>query len=320
MPPSNPSQSEPEEKEGRIPDRWPLEAMEIEDEAEAAGKLGVTGWEDELIALRRDVRAIPKTRRPEHVLPVPETHSPSSLMELETCPRRYYYTHVFSVPGVTGGLEAAQDFGSVIHAYVEGGLRGERPPLGKKGEGKTKGVSSNAGPSWAERWQAFEDSGYGLRAREYPVHEGPEPPKSGPARMVEVPWSLEIEGGEIRGRIDAVFVDDDGTFHLVDWKTGHPHASYGTRLQLPLYALAANKLWGVEPEKMRLAYAFVPGDALVEVRTESGFLQRAEKRVIRALSRMKERSFEPTPSRYACSHCPVMGIGIAGCPAEVPRG
>lgn len=113
-------------------------------------------------------------------------------------------------------------------------------------------------------------------------------------------------------------MDPDGTFHLVDWKTGHPHESYGTRLQLPLYALAASKLWGVAAEKMHLAYAFVPGDALVEASTELGFLGRAEERMLRNLGRMKERRFEPTPSRYACSHCPVFGIGITGCPVEMP--
>ncbi len=320
LPLGNPSQRQVGEKEGRTPDRWPLEAMEIEDETEAAGKLEVTGWENELTALRHDVRAIPKTPRPEHVLPVPETHSPSSLMELETCPRRYYYTHVFSVPSVTGGLEAAQDFGSVVHAYVEGGLRGERPPVGKKGEGEVRGKRNSAGPSWEERWRAFEESAYGRRAREYPLHEGPKPPKSGPVRMVEVPWVLEIEGDEVRGRIDAIFVDGDGTFHLVDWKTEYPHESYGTRLQLPLYALVANKLWGIEPEQMRLTYAFVPGDAMVESGTEPGFLGRVEERVIQSLSRMKEGRFDPTPSRYACSHCQVMGVGIAGCPTEVPEG
>lgn len=60
-------------------------------------------------------------------------------MELETCPRRYYYTHVFPMTTVTGGLEATQDFGSIIHAYVEGGLRGERPSVRTKGEGGKSG-------------------------------------------------------------------------------------------------------------------------------------------------------------------------------------
>jgi DNA helicase-2/ATP-dependent DNA helicase PcrA len=312
VPPTNPSLEKATEKQRRSPDRWPLEVMGIEDESEAAMRLGVTGWEDELVALRMEVRAIPDTPRPEHVLPVPETHSPSSLMELETCPRRYYYTHVFSVPSVTGGLEGAQDFGSLIHAYVENGLRGERPSVGTKGEGRSLGTS------WEDRWRIFEESDYGRRAREYPLHEAPEPPRSGPARMVEVPWAIELGGDEVRGRIDAIFVDPDGTFHLIDWKTGRPHESYGSRLQLPLYALAANRLWGIEPEKMRLAYAFIPGDDLVEASTEGDFLGRAEEWALAALHRIKSGRFDPTPSRYACSHCPVMGVHITGCPTEVP--
>lgn len=137
--------------------------------------------------------------------------------------------------------------------------------------------------------------------------------------MVEVSFALAIEDTEIRGRVDAIFIDEDGTFHLVDWKTGRPYESYKTRLQLPLYALAAERLWGVEPEKMRLAYAFVPGDATIEVSTEGDFLGRAEEKVLGALSVIKSGRFEPTPSRYACSHCPVMGIGITGCPTEVPE-
>lgn len=137
--------------------------------------------------------------------------------------------------------------------------------------------------------------------------------------MVEVPWALEIGGTEIRGRIDAVFVDPDGTVHLVDWKTGHPHEGYETRLQLPLYALAANKLWGIPSERMRLAYAFVTGDALIAVSTEGDFLGVAEERALEALDRIKVGRFEPTPSRYACSRCPVMGVGIPGCPMEVPE-
>jgi DNA helicase-2/ATP-dependent DNA helicase PcrA len=137
--------------------------------------------------------------------------------------------------------------------------------------------------------------------------------------MVEIPFALPIENTEIRGRIDAIFVDEDGTFHIVDWKTGHPYESYKTRLQLPLYALAANRLWDVEPEKMRLAYAFVPGDAIVEVSTEGDFLGRAEEKVLGALSLIKSGRFEPTPSRYAWSHCPVMGLELTGCPTEVPE-
>ena len=152
----------------------------------------------------------------------------------------------------------------------------------------------------------------------YPLYEY-EPPAKGPARLVEKSFALEVGQAGIRGRMDAIFVDEDGTFHLIDWKTGHPRQSYAERLQLPLYALAAHRLWGVEEHRIRLAYAFAPGGETVEVDTSEGFLARAEMRALTAIERIRRRDFEPQPSRYACSHCPVMGLGLEGCPEEVPE-
>jgi DNA helicase-2/ATP-dependent DNA helicase PcrA len=225
------------------------------------------------------------------------------------------------VPGLDANLEGAQDYGSVVHAYIEGGMSGvpPEPDVGRAGGSGSGGNVGNSGASRAELWQKFEASEYGMRSAEYQLHEGPEPPATGPARMVEVPFALPIKDTEIRGRIDAIFVDGDGTFHIVDWKTGKPDKKkFEQRLQLPLYALAANRLWGIEPARIRLAYAFAPGDEVVEVDTSDGFLERSEARVRDALGRIKGGSFEPVPSRYGCSRCPVMGIGIGGCPEEVP--
>jgi DNA helicase II / ATP-dependent DNA helicase PcrA len=187
-------------------------------------------------------------------------------------------------------------------------MTGEPPKRGGGGE-------PSDGPPAVD----LRETDYGRRAARYPLFEGDQPPPSGPARMVEVPFTLPLDGTEIRGRIDAVFVDEDGTFHLVDWKSGRPRQSYAERLQLPLYALAANRLWSVEPEKMRLVYVFTHDGSIVAVDKGTGFLERAEKRVLDAVERIRGGSFEPVPSKYGCSHCPVMGVGITGCPTEVPE-
>ena len=83
--------------------------------------------------------------------------------------------------------------------------------------------------------------------------------------------------------------------------------------------VAANRLRGVEPEKMRLVYVFTHDGSIVAGDNGTGFLERAEKRVLDAVERIKGGSFEPIPSKYGCSHCPVMGVGITGCPSEVPE-
>lgn len=118
----------------RLLDPWPLTATAQGDDAGVAEELGVEGWEDELSDLRRDVENIPETTRPKHVLPPPRTHSPSSLMELETCARRYYYTHVFPVPYASTRMEESKDHGSAMHAWIEGGMAGD-PPEGRSREG-----------------------------------------------------------------------------------------------------------------------------------------------------------------------------------------
>ncbi len=41
-------------------------------------------------------------------------------------------------------------------------------------------------------------------------------------REVEVPFDMLIGDRQVRGRIDAVFADADGSFDVVDWKTGQP--------------------------------------------------------------------------------------------------
>ena len=309
VPENNPNVEEADGPEKGQPDPWPLAAIAEGDDAEIAAELGVDGWEDELFDLRRDVENIPTRPRPRHILPPPETHSPSSLMDLETCARRYYYTYVFPVPFGSERMEESQEYGSAVHAWIEGGMQGD-PPKPEAAGGNGAGRAPTG---------AFRTSEYALKTFSYPLYEGSELPEEGPARMVEVSFGVEIGGAEVRGRIDAVFLDEDGTVHLIDWKTGRPHDSYKSRLQLPLYALAANRIWGVEPERMRLAYVFVPGDERVKVEMGEGFLERAEERVVKALETIRAGVYEPKPSHHACSYCPVMGVVIEGCPAEVPK-
>jgi len=79
---------------------------------------------------------------------------------------------------------------------------------------------------------------------------------------VEVPFETLIGGRLIRGRIDAVFADaPDGTFDVVDWKTGRPPSSAAERravaVQLAAYRLAWAELAGVPLAAVRAAFYYV---------------------------------------------------------------
>lgn len=85
---------------------------------------------------------------------------------------------------------------------------------------------------------------------------------------VEVPFDMTIAGRVVRGRIDAIFAEDDGTFTVVDWKTGEvpstPEALQDNALQLAVYRLAWARLHGCPAENVRAAFHYVrPGRTLM---------------------------------------------------------
>jgi DNA helicase-2/ATP-dependent DNA helicase PcrA len=83
-------------------------------------------------------------------------------------------------------------------------------------------------------------------------------------REVEVPFDMLVGDRQVRGRIDAVFADQDGGFDVVDWKTGQPPRTEADRaavaVQLAAYRLAWAALAGVAPDKVRAAFYYVRHD------------------------------------------------------------
>jgi DNA helicase-2/ATP-dependent DNA helicase PcrA len=78
---------------------------------------------------------------------------------------------------------------------------------------------------------------------------------------VETPFDMVLGGTVVRGRIDAVFADDDGGVTLVDWKTGTPPATpealQQNSVQLAVYRLAWAALRGVPVSSVRAAFHYV---------------------------------------------------------------
>jgi DNA helicase-2/ATP-dependent DNA helicase PcrA len=80
---------------------------------------------------------------------------------------------------------------------------------------------------------------------------------------IEVPFETVVAGVGVRGRMDAVYVDPDGGFTVVDWKTGAlPDETRMPALavQLAAYRLAWAALAGCAPEQVRAAFHFVRHD------------------------------------------------------------
>jgi DNA helicase-2/ATP-dependent DNA helicase PcrA len=85
---------------------------------------------------------------------------------------------------------------------------------------------------------------------------------------VEVPFDMVIGGRVVRGRIDAVFADDDGGATVVDWKTGDPpstpEAKQHAAVQLAVYRLAWAALHDCPVTAVRAAFHYVRSGQTVE--------------------------------------------------------
>lgn len=84
--------------------------------------------------------------------------------------------------------------------------------------------------------------------------------------FVEVPVETRIGDVVVRGRIDAVFRCADGTWELVDWKTGKRPAGRQLKtraVQLAVYRLAWARLKGVPLEQVSAAFYYVADDSVV---------------------------------------------------------
>jgi DNA helicase-2/ATP-dependent DNA helicase PcrA len=79
--------------------------------------------------------------------------------------------------------------------------------------------------------------------------------------MVELPFTVRIDGQIVRGRVDAVYTCDDGGYEIVDFKSGGRFTP-GERDQLWVYARALDANGLLPPDRpVRLTYAFLDGGA-----------------------------------------------------------
>ena len=77
---------------------------------------------------------------------------------------------------------------------------------------------------------------------------------------IEAPFTLQLAGRLVRGRIDAVYRDGDRQ-QVVDWKTGRADAA--DPLQLAIYRLAWAEIQGVAPEEVDAVFYLVRDDRIV---------------------------------------------------------
>lgn len=120
---------------------------------------------------------------------------------------------------------------------------------------------------------------------------------------VEYRFSIEIEGVQIVGVIDRVDKLPSGGFEIIDYKTNKrlPSREQVERdLQLSIYHMAAEQIWGISPEKLSL-YFLLPNLKMSATRSPEQLAQTREE-ILRVAQGISDGSF-PATENPLCHWC-----------------
>ena len=107
----------------------------------------------------------------------------------------------------------------------------------------------------------------------------------------------------LRGRVDRVDKHPDGSYELIDYKTGKAKTPDDLRedIQLSLYQMGARESWRLETSAQSYFYVLTGEKVPVEHSDEE--LERVKSTVNEIASGILKQEFEPTPSPEICSFC-----------------
>ena len=237
-------------------------------------------------------------------LPMPHPEVPelrvsySALDRYQTCPRSYQYRYVYRLPTRPS---PEQQFGVAVHRALSEILEGAKtgpPPLDAAlaafdriftGERFCDPVNADL---WQARGQEFISALHRKgRLDGRALHM---PPEQG--------FTLSLPGFRVQGRIDRIDQTQRG-YRLIDYKTGEVKQEWQLErdLQLGLYAIAAEQVFGLKP--VTLAICYLEDATEMEVLKTTSQLQADQELAEELAAGITAGDFTPAPSAWKCRRC-----------------
>lgn len=222
----------------------------------------------------------------------------SQLDTFKTCPLKYNYRYLLKIPSPPSH---AANFGSSVHNTLN-----EFYKHLKSG----KDVSLDLLKELYEKY--WIDLGYESKAHENTrkkrgwevleqFYELNGDPWVTPAYL-ERPFNLKMGEYVVSGRIDRIDRLEDGTYEIIDYKTGKlkKGVNLDKDLQLSIYALACRDVFKIPVSKLSLYY--LEDNEKVSTSRSNGQIEELIENVDELVQEMKASGFEPTPG-FLCKFC-----------------
>jgi DNA helicase-2/ATP-dependent DNA helicase PcrA len=223
----------------------------------------------------------------------------SAISVYRECPRQHWFRYRLRLPA-PAAVEA--QFGVILHLALmrAGRLRREGREVSRE---LLRGLHQEA---WntvelaePRRRPALEALGWRLLERLWEAGGLEARP-----RLLESPFTVELDGWTLRGVIDRV--DEPaggGPWRIIDYKTGSPVPASRLRrdLQLALYALGARRALGLEPIELEIVYLKDGNRVVLPAGDE--LVQEAYRIGAEVADGIRSGRYEPRPERRRCSLC-----------------
>lgn len=228
----------------------------------------------------------------------PENGLMLSASDIETyrlCPLKYKFGRVFRIP-----QEATinQRFGIALHTVLE---RFHKSP-----DAGREQLFDLFESSW--RRGGFGDSDDELQFRERGIEALERYWENTRDDIGEPVWfersfSFQLGPHVIRGRVDRVDRRPDGSYEVIDYKTGRSKTAAELRsdVQLSIYQMGARESWGVETSAH--SYYYVMTAEKVPVAHSDEELDRVRATIEEIGAGISRQDFQPTPTQEICSFC-----------------
>ncbi len=222
----------------------------------------------------------------------------SSISTYETCPAKYKFQYEEKLPTTSSPALA---FGDALHRTLH--RFHDRPvPVAPSVEELHEMLDAE----WVD--DGYRDPGEEALYREHARQVLAEYHRANagsfriPAAL-EFRFTVEIEGVQLSGVIDRMDRIPGGGYEIVDYKTSRrlpPKAIVDRDLQLSLYYLAAQEIWGIKPERLTLYY-LLPGERMTTFRTPAD-ADDLRRRIATVAERIAAGKFEPRANPL-CDWC-----------------
>src|SRR3954452_931421 len=221
--------------------------------------------------------------------------SASDIDTYRICPLKYKFARVFRIPQEP---TIHQRFGIAVHQVLERYHTSGAQTLDELRD-LYEAAWRRAGFGDSDDERQFYGRGLDALERYWQADRD----SAGEPVWFERSFAFRLGPHLLRGRVDRVDRRPDGSYELIDYKTGKAKTESQLRedVQLSLYQMGARESWKLETSAQSYLYVLTGEKVPVEHSEEE--LDRVRSTVSDIADGILRQDFEPTPSHEVCSFC-----------------